>query len=266
MIGEAAHFFHIGAMWFRSILAGLACSLALGGAGAAEKPWRVSLVGDRFDGAAWHTGVLIELDPGWKTYWRMPGEAGVPPEFTWVTSLPAKVEAHFPAPRRYADASGETVGYEGEVLFPVTVTPEAPAGNLRLGLDLFFAVCKDICIPARAEAAIDLGSQARDPLGSARVEQAEQARPARGDTIASASLADEAGKPVLLLMLKDTPEDIFVETQGSAYFRKPSFSADGREARLAIDNLSDPAALSGSTLSLTYWLNGRGLEQAVTLP
>lgn len=253
-------------MWFRSILAGLACSLAIQHAVAEEKPWRVSLVGDRFDGSAWHTGVLIALDPGWKTYWRMPGEAGVPPEFTWKTSLPARVEAQFPTPRRYADASGETVGYEGEALFPVTVTPEGPADDLRLDLALFFAVCKDICIPARAEASIELGPQARDPQGSARVEGAEQALPARGDAIAAAALGEHDGKPVLLLTLKDRPEDIFVETTTSAYFRKPVFSADGREARLAIDNLADPAALAGSTLTLTYRLNGRGLEQAVTLP
>lgn len=253
-------------MWFRSIIASLACSLAVHGASAEEKPWRVSLVGDRFDGSAWQTGVLIELDPGWKTYWRMPGESGVPPEFTWETSAPARVEAVFPTPRRHADASGETVGYEGEALFPVTVTPEAPTRDLRLGLSLFFAVCKDICIPARAEAAIELGAQARDPLGSARVEAAGQALPAPGDVIAAASLGEEGGKPVLLLALKEPLEDVFVETTTSAYFRKPVFSADGRAARLAIDNLADPATLAGSTLSFTYWRNGRGLEQALTLP
>ena len=240
--------------------------MAVQAAAAEEKPWRVSLVGDRFDGSAWHTGVLIELEPGLKTYWRMPGEAGVPPEFTWLPSAPAEVEVQLPTPRRHADASGETVGYEGEALFPVTVTPETGAGELRLGLQLFFAVCKDICIPARAEAAIDLGTQARDPSGSARVEQAEQALPAAGDAIAAASVGEEGGKPVLLLTLKEPLEDIFVETTGPAYFRKPVFSADGREARLAIDNLADPAKLAGATLSLTYWRGGRGLEQAVTLP
>lgn len=253
-------------MWFRSIIAALACSLAVHAAAAEEKPWRVSLVGDGFDGSAWHTGVLIELEPGWKTYWRMPGEAGVPPEFTWKTSAPARVEVRLPTPKRHADASGETVGYEGEALFPVTVTPETGAGELRLGLQLFFAVCKDICIPAHAEAEIALGSQARDPSGNARVEQAEQALPRPGDAITAAALGEEGGKPVLVLTLKEPLEDIFVETTGPAYFRQPRFSADGREARLAIDNLADAAKLAGTTLSLTYWRGGHGLEQAVTLP
>ena len=108
----------------------LACAAVLGltlalPAAAEDKPYRVSLVGDGFDGTSWHTGVLIELDPGWKTYWRMPGDSGIPPEFTWTPSQPATVEVAFPTPSRHVDKSGEAVGYETQVLFPVTVMPLA---------------------------------------------------------------------------------------------------------------------------------------------
>ena len=129
-------------MWTRFALAALCLALALP-AVAEEKPYRVSLIGDGFDGTSWQTGVLIELAPGWKTYWRMPGDSGVPPEFTWSTSLPAKVEVQYPTPSRHVDKSGEAVGYDSEVLFPVTVTPEQAQG-LELKLELFFGVCKDI--------------------------------------------------------------------------------------------------------------------------
>ena len=230
-----------------------------------EQPYRVSLIGDSFDGRSWHTGVLIELEPGWKTYWRMPGEAGIPPEFTWTTSAPAEVKVAFPGPARYADQSGETVGYEGTALFPVAVTPET-ATELDLGLDLFFAVCKDICIPASASARITLGSVMRDPSGSARVEEARNAVPGQGSAISAARLVMEGGKPVLQLELKEKPEDIFVETPGSAYFRAPEFSDGGGLARLTIDNLKDPVNLAGTALTLTYRLNGVSLEQTVTLP
>ena len=164
----------------------------------------VSLIGDSFDGRSWHTGVLIELEPGWKTYWRMPGEAGIPPEFTWTTSAPADVSVSFPTPARYEDQSGETVGYEGAALFPVTVTPES-ATELDLAVDLFFAVCKDICIPASAKASITLGNMMHDPAGSARVEQAVRDIPASGSAVTSASLVTEDGKPVLKLELQETP-------------------------------------------------------------
>lgn len=252
-------------MWFRSIIVAVACSLLAPVALAAEQPYRVSLVGDAFDGQSWQTGVLIELDPGWKTYWRMPGEAGIPPEFTWTTSAPAKVEVSFPAPARYADESGETVGYETEALFPVTVTPESATG-LELGLELFFAVCKDICIPATATASLTLGPMARDPSGSARVEQAGKSVPAEGSAVAAATIELEGDKPVLRLALHEKPDDIFVETPTSAYFRAPQFSAGGREARLVIDNVKDPAKLSGTVLKLTYRVGGKELEQTLTLP
>lgn len=251
-------------MWKRLAVAAL-CLAAAAPARAEDKPYRVSLIGDGFDGTSWHTGVLIELAPGWKTYWRMPGESGVPPEFTWSTSHPASVAVQFPTPSRHADQSGEAIGYEREVLFPVTVTPAAPEG-LELKLDLFFGVCKDICIPARAEAAIQLGTEERDPLGSLRVETARAGVPAAGDVVTAASIASDGDKPVLVLALKERPEDIFVESTTSAYFRAPVLSEDGRTARLAIDSLSDAGKLRGQTLTITYLVGGKGHEQTLTLP
>ena len=234
-------------------------------ASAMERPYRVSLIGDAYDGTAWRTGVLIELEEGWKTYWRMPGEAGIPPEFSWKTSVPAEVDVLFPVPGRYADASGETVGYQREVVFPVIVTAPAQSA-VTLDLSLFFAVCKDICIPAQAEASIELGTGVRDPRGVARVEEFVKAVPLAGSVISSASITQEAGKPVLHLELQDKVEDIFVETATTAYFRAPTFSADGRKASLVIDNVEDPAKLKGASLKITYTRLGLGLEQNVELP
>jgi DsbC/DsbD-like thiol-disulfide interchange protein len=251
-------------MWTRFALVALCLALALPAA-AEDKPYRVSLTGDGFDGTSWHTGVLIELAPGWKTYWRMPGDSGVPPEFTWSTSLPAKVEVQYPTPSRHVDKSGEAVGYDSEVLFPVTVTPEQAQG-LELKLDLFFGVCKDICIPARAEAAITLGTEQRDPLGSTRVKSALADVPAAGDAVAAADIVSGEGKPALRLTLKERPEDIFVESSTSAYFRAPVLSDDGREARLAIDSLSDLSKLKGQQITITYRLGGKGHVQTLTLP
>lgn len=251
-------------MWNRLAMALLPLAFATH-AMAAEKPYRVSLIGDGFDGTSWHSAVLIELAPGWKTYWRMPGESGVPPEFTWSPSQPAKVEVMFPTPSRHVDKSGESIGYEGQVLFPVTVTPDRPEA-LDLKLDLFFAVCKDICVPAQAQASIALGTDERDPLGSVRAEAARASVPAPGDAITAAAVASAAGKPVLALTLKEKPDDIFVESATSAYFQAPVFSGDGHGAELAIDSLGDAAKLKGQPLTITYILGGKGHEQTLTLP
>jgi DsbC/DsbD-like thiol-disulfide interchange protein len=96
--------------------------------------------------------VQIDLAEGWKTYWRMPGEAGIAPHFDWSGSHnAADVELRWPAPGRYHDASGETIGYAGRVVFPVTVRPRDPSQPVELALQLSYAVCKDICIPARVD-------------------------------------------------------------------------------------------------------------------
>ncbi|MEI7598691.1 MAG: protein-disulfide reductase DsbD domain-containing protein [Aestuariivirga sp.] len=251
-------------MWNRLAIAALSFALAMP-ALAEDKPYRVSLIGDGFDGTSWHSGVLIELAPGWKTYWRMPGDSGIAPEFTWTPSRPARAEVQFPTPSRHVDEGGEAVGYEGQVIFPVTVTPEKPEG-LDLKLDLFFAVCKDVCIPAQAEASISLGTDARDPLGSSRVETARADVPTAGDAVTSAEIVNENGKPVLKLALKERPEDIFIESATSAYFHAPALSEDGHEARLAISSLSDIQKLKGQAISITYIIGGKGLEQTLTLP
>jgi DsbC/DsbD-like thiol-disulfide interchange protein len=157
------------------------------------------------------------------------------------------------------------VGYEESVLFPAVVTPQV-VGPLELGLEMFFAVCKDICIPATATASITLGTVAADPQGSAQVQKALDSLPRPGNAVSSASIVTEDGRLALKLELAERPDDIFVETPTSAYFRAPEFSRDGKQARLVIDNLKDAAKLAGTSLKLTYRLNGAGLEQTVTLP
>ena len=72
-------------------------------------------------------------------------------------------------------------------------------------------------------------------------------------------------KPILLVKLRQRVEDIFVETEGSAYFRAPVFSQDGLEARLIVDNLKDEAGLKGAALKLTLASGGSGIEQSVVV-
>jgi DsbC/DsbD-like thiol-disulfide interchange protein len=257
-------------MHLRSIALGLTGSLGLMGsmlllpAAAETKPWRLSLAGDAYDGKAWHTSIVIELDEGWKTYWRMPGEAGVPPAFTWTTSVPANIEVKFPVPARHADESGETVGYAHRAVFPVTVEA-GDASAVDVTLDLFFAVCKDICIPAKDRAEISLGAMQNDSGAAEAVSRAEAAVPLQAMIAERAEVITRDGQPFLRLALARAVDDLFVETETAAYFRKPEFSPDGRTALLAINNVKDPASLSGTALTLTARTGEAGLEQRLTL-
>ena len=72
-----------------------------------------------------HAGVEVHLAPGWKTYWRYPGDSGVPPRFDFSGSRNLKsASVRYPAPHRLTDESGTSIGYKGDVVFPLDVTPQ----------------------------------------------------------------------------------------------------------------------------------------------
>lgn len=133
-------------------------------------------------------GVEIKLATGWKTYWRYPGDSGVPPRFDFARSENVKsVTVEWPAPHRFADDSGVSIGYKGEVIFPLTVVPQDTAKPVVLRLDLDYAICEKLCMPATAKAELVLtgvatvhktalsAAQARVPVHSAVGEPASLA-------------------------------------------------------------------------------------------
>lgn len=230
--------------------------------GYASEPFRMRLVGGGFEAGRWLAGVAIDLDDGWKTYWRMPGEAGIPPQFDWTKSKGVGgVEVLYPVPQRLHDLSGETVGYERRVMFPVIVT-SADAVKASLHLDLFFAVCKDICIPAKAEDTLDArGAHANE---ADRIEEWLKRVPVAGTAVHSVTAMMDSKEAVLVTKLLRPAQDIFIESGSPAYFRKPVFSADGLEARVPVDNVKS-ADLKGLELKLTVVTGASGIEQAVVV-
>src|SRR5947208_10421317 len=102
-------------------------------------------------------GVEIRLAPGWKTYWRYPGDSGIPPRFDFSKSRNVKsVTVRWPAPRRLADESGVSIGYKHDVVFPLEITPQDAAKPVMLALKIDYAVCEKICVPADGKAELTL--------------------------------------------------------------------------------------------------------------
>jgi DsbC/DsbD-like thiol-disulfide interchange protein len=93
-------------------------------------------------------GIHLRISPEWKTYWKNPGDSGVPPHFNWTGSTNLQhAEVLYPAPHRFADANGTSIGYEDEVVFPVRLTPEREGEPITLKLTFEYGLCKDLCIP-----------------------------------------------------------------------------------------------------------------------
>jgi len=102
-------------------------------------------------------GIEIRLAPGWKTYWRYPGDSGIPPRFDFSGSQNVKsTTVGWPAPQRLADESGVSIGYKHDVVFPVDVVPYDATKPVMLALKIDYAVCEKICVPADGSATLTL--------------------------------------------------------------------------------------------------------------
>src|SRR5580692_6914991 len=98
-------------------------------------------------GAPGEAGVEVRLAPGAITYWRDPGDAGVPPRFDFAGSRNlARAEPAYPAPTRIAESDGsDAFGYQDVVVFPIAVAPADPGQPVELALQFDYAVCEKLC-------------------------------------------------------------------------------------------------------------------------
>lgn len=95
-------------------------------------------------------GLRIKLAPGWKTYWRAPGDAGIPPHVNFSGSENVAATAlMWPVPEVFDQAGMRSIGYETEVVVPVEVTPTTGSGAMTLTGTLDIGVCEEICIPVQ---------------------------------------------------------------------------------------------------------------------
>ncbi len=149
----------------------LAAGLARAQEGAAEL--RI-LPGWRMANGHHMAGLEIRLPPGWKTYWRRPGEAGIPPDFDWSGSRNvADLRVHWPVPEVFRQAGLRSVGYGDGIVLPVEVVPARAGQPVELSLSADMGMCRDICVPVSGVAGAVL------PVA-----------PARPDARISAALAD----------------------------------------------------------------------------
>lgn len=151
-------------------------------------------------GQDFEAGLLIRHDPHWHTYWRHPGDSGLPTRLEW--QLPAAWKAsdiHWPAPGRVLIGPLANYGYEGDVLLPVTVSVPrgARAGPVELAVTAQWLMCKDVCIPGEARLTLTLPVQSAErgvPAPSAQQALFEQAQRRRPSSVLTARAALTGGR------------------------------------------------------------------------
>ena len=156
------------------LLAGAAASHCADQRGASIPHGTVELVSEEQSiqpGKAFLLGLRFRLEPGWHIYWINPGDSGEPPRLEW--HLPAGLRAgaiEWPAPRRLPIPPLVDYGYEGDVVLPVRIensTSLVDGGTVALAADMRAIVCREVCIPAKAQLSLSLPVRAERPRESA---------------------------------------------------------------------------------------------------
>jgi len=111
-------------------------------------------------GKPFTVGLLLRMAPGWHTYWRFSGDAGLPTELKWNLPPGWKIgEIQWPIPLKTIDPGDiQTYGYQDEVLLMQEITPpqKIDGTSVKLVADASWLVCEKICIPGNATLRLEL--------------------------------------------------------------------------------------------------------------
>lgn len=231
-------------------------------------------------------GLEIQLEPGWHTYWRSPGMAGLPPQIQWKLDAAAVMGPEaanlsqatllYPAPERFTDSGIDTVGYRERVVFPIDAKLDRPGQAVELRPSVDLLICNKICLPKRFVLGLKVPSgPASESVESGLLKEFRAKVPRNsaesGIVVRDAAVADD-GVTVRVESARpfDKPE-LLIESDAGHVFGAPSanLSEDRKSvtftARLT-ESLSQGKTLERETLTVTVLDGSRGMEQKIKLP
>ncbi|MCX5497449.1 protein-disulfide reductase DsbD family protein [Kaistia dalseonensis] len=221
--------------------------------------------------------IEIVLDPGWKTYWRSPGDAGIPPRLDFAGSVNAPDPAvDFPAPERDDDGFAATNVYHNRVVLPVRFRGANPAEALNLVLKADLGVCEEVCVPVSMVANIDVPSGEKDAEAADLIAAARAAVPGPGrpgsfeiDALKRVGGTDALPEFEVVATTGSGAEGVlFVETPPDWYPAPPKAtgSQDGRTTyRFTVDRKSATTPIDDAQIALTLTEGGAATTRAFKL-
>ncbi len=264
-----------GAIAAVAAFASAAAAAAFAASATEPPPATLRLVaGVPLEGGGRLAGLEFAMAAGWKTYWRNPGDAGVPPVFDWSGSRNlAAVTVEWPAPELFDSFGFATLGYADIATLPLRVTPADPARPVALRLALDYGVCADICIADRAELALTIAPDARAE-GAAAIAAALGAlpTPAREAGVLSAECgltgsgaAREFAATLRFDAPPPAPAHAVVEGPDTLWIGPVAVAVDGAAMALSAEaQLADPAAwVARDAFRITLLGAGLGAAGAV---
>jgi DsbC/DsbD-like thiol-disulfide interchange protein len=210
-------------------------------------------------------GLTVHLAPGWKTYWRAPGEGGIPPRFNWSGSQNVEgALVHFPVPEVSVINGIRTIGYTEAVTFPIRFNTKDASLPVQLRGEIELGVCEDICVPITVQFQAELPNKgtASDSLRASMAD-----RPERGGTMRCAISPIADG--LRLVATADIPsmgpnEVVVIETsETGVWVSNAVTSRNGGTLTAEVEMVppnAQPFALSRSNVRLTVLAGGRAVE------
>ncbi len=216
-------------------------------------------------------GLEFQLKPGWKIYWRSPGDAGYPPSIDWKGSDNlAEAVMSWPAPHRFSISGLETMGYKGDVVLPVVARLNEPTKPLSLHGAVDYLVCAVTCVPQHADLTLQLPAGKAGAGPEAHIINRFLARvPSDGARQGMHLISAEGTESGALkvVVAADPPladPDLFVERADQKQFGKPRVRLEAQGKRAIFETM--PAAdtgeggLYGKPVTLTVVDGVRGME------
>ncbi len=224
-------------------------------------------------------GLQFQMQPGWKIYWRSPGDAGFPPIPDWSASdNVADVRMDWPVPERFQVLGLETIGYKDEVVLPVTVVPAEDGVETRLSGVVRYLTCNEICVPYDVSLDLAVPAGAGDPGPEAHVISRFASKVPRPATAAGLEVVDAtlrtAEEGVLIQVAARAADtfsapDLFVEGPEGSYFDAPevALAPDGQTATFTVAGGGmAPAEFAAEPLTFTIVDGARAVEDRRQAP
>ncbi len=228
------------------------------------------LPGWRTERGTYMAAIRFTLAPDWKTYWRSPGDAGIPPLFNWSGSTNlAAVQVHWPRPHVFTVNGMQSIGYKHELVLPIELTPADRARPIELRATIDLGVCLDICVPATVALAthIEGAGQAHPDIRTALANRPSTASEAglAGIGCAVDPIADGL-RLTATLSLPDTggaETVVFEPTAGAIWVSEATVTRAGGLLTASADLVADsggPFALDRSNIVVTVLGRDRAVE------
>ena len=235
----------------------------------------IRLIAGPRSGGIVRAGVELRLKPGWHTYWRYPGDAGVPPRFDFQGSQNIKsVDVRWPAPKRLPEAGMTAIGYDRDVILPLVIVPQDPGKPVGLRLKLDYAVCEKLCVPADGKAELVLDGGPSEPLVTVDARVPKKVKLGEGASFSIRSVKRDGGGPPRIIVDVAAPDgvtvDLFAEGPTPEWALPVPTETGGaasglRRFSFALDGAPPGAQYQGAAVTLTAVAGSEAIEVTTRL-